>query len=304
MRNKSDERPVAKVYTHRSGWDRQNGTIPDVQPDTQTRDSGEQARTTMKTTNRKATAPAAGVLVLVLALALTGCGSKDKTATPVPGHTPTASAPGSLPVGDPKPVVVPVPDPSGSFAPFTGEAADQFGADNVMTAYKFATKFMLQSTFDGTLITLTQPRQVDFSTVEQGLTPGAKTSFRALTALLESKTENLTPQQASDLVALTTWGVNTFPGYTLRNPGYRNVGFGAAHAEVAKLPGRQDELILRFPVTGTFLLTDSAGKLAVVDYKKDMDLSLAESGDPAHPWLIDGWRGTRTSDGPKVDPKP
>ena len=251
----------------------------------------------------RTTAPTVALLVV---LALTGCSAADSSASTSRTTAPTATA--STPTPPPTsssstraPAVVPTADPSGSLAPFTGEAADHFGADNVMAAYKFSTKFMLQSTFDGTLISLTQPRQVDFSTVEQGLTPGAKTSFRALTALLESKTENLTPQQASDLVALTTWGVNTFPGYTLRNPGYRNIGFGAARAEVSKAPGRQDELVLRFPVTGTFLLTDSAGKPAVVDYKKDVDLSLAESRNPAQPWLIDGWRGTRSVDGPKPD---
>lgn len=256
---------------------------------------------------RTARHPAAALVVAAaLAGLLTGC-SGSNAAPPSPAPTTTSAvpsaSPGTAPVNSPAPVVVPTPDPSGSFTPFTGPAADEFGADNVMAAYKFATSFMLKSTFDGTLITLAQPRQVDFTAVEAGLTPAARALFRELTAKLESTTVNLTPEENAALVSLASYGAATaFPGYTMRSPSYRNAGFGAARAEVFKAAGRPDSLVLRFPVTGTFLLADAAGKPVIVDYKKDMVLTLVQTGDPAQPWLVDGWRGTRTVDGPKPDP--
>lgn len=257
---------------------------------------------------------AVGALALVALAACAGTGSRGTPTAaaprsgatlrgaPAPATTPSdAPAPSAAPAGTPA-VVVPAPDATAPPTPFTGPAADRFGADDVMVAYRFATAYMLRSTFDGTLISLRQPRQSDFAAVEAGLTPAALGSFRRLSATLESTTENLTPQQTADLVALTTYGVTaSFPGHTLRAPSYRNAGFGAAAADVFRADGRQDALVLRFPVTGTYLMNDAAGKPVALDYKKDMDLSLLQTGDPAQPWLIDGWRGTRTLDGPKPD---
>lgn len=54
-------------------------------------------------------------------------------------------------------------------------------------------------------------------------------------------------------------------------------------------------LELDFPVSGTLLFTDTKGiagepgALVKADYKKKISLNLEQTGDPAQPWLIDGW---------------
>lgn len=130
-------------------------------------------------------------------------------------------------------------------------------------------------------------------------------SFRVLTRGLASIAGNLSPQENADLIGLASYGVTVaYPGLTLRSPAYRDVRCGRATAEVFKRPGLSDALVLRFPVSGTFLLADAAGEPRALVFTKRMGLSLAPTGDPARPWLVDGWRADLSLDGPKPDARP
>ena len=242
---------------------------------------------------------------LVLAVLLAGCGGGSAATGTTTGASPTttSSTAPAAPAGTPSaagttPVCATPADP----VPTSGPVARQFGSAQVTAAYAFATGFMTRTTFTEAPLADRQPPQTAFAATEAGLTPGARDSFRVLTAKLESTTENLTQQETADLIGLATFGVASFPGLVLRRPAYRDLTCGKATTDVFKRPGLTDALVVRFPVSGTFLLADSAGGPQQIVFSKKMDLSLAPTGDPTRPWLVDGWRAVRTVDGPKPDP--
>ena len=187
---------------------------------------------------------------------------------------------------------------------FTGPAAAEFGADDVMAAYRFATAYLVRTTFDPGLLALASPRLPDLAFVEDGLTPAGAADFHRLAVELDAPGVPIPPQDGADLVGLATYGVGggTFPGYTVRTPGLRDVGYGLAQSQPFTGRNGVRSLALYFPVHGTFLLTGPDGSPAAATYSKDMALTLAPTGDPTRPWLVDGWRAVRTVDGPKPDP--
>lgn len=189
--------------------------------------------------------------------------------------------------------------------PTTGPAADAFGAEPVRAAYAFAADWLAASTFTAAPLTEPQPPQSAFAAAEAGLTPRARDSFRVLTAKLASTTEVLTPQDNADLISLASYGL-TFerPGFTVRDPAYRDVACGPATSEVFERPGQPTALVLRFPIGGTFLLADGTGAPLTFGWRKEMGLTLVTTDDPARPWLVDGRRADLSLDGPKPDPAP
>lgn len=241
---------------------------------------------------------------VLLALALTtgtaAC-SGGSAADAVEGQTkPAPGGPSTSPppARDAPACAIPTrPVPSG------GPAANRFGTDAVAAGYRFAADLLARSTFTRAPLADPQPPQAAFADTEAGLTARARQSFRELTAVLASPTETITPQQDADLVALASYGVTaSLPGNSLRTPAYRDVTCGPATTEVLPRPGLPDALVLRFPVSGSYLVTGPTGAPEVLAYRKDMDLSLAPTDDPARPWLLDGWRARRHTDGPDPDP--
>lgn len=252
------------------------------------------------------TAPAAYAAV-ALAYALTGC--SGGTAADAPRHS-TAVHPTSAPATTATPTTpalsadLPACTSPTDPVPTTGPVADQFGgAAKLTAAYRFASSLLTRTTFTATPLADPQPPQNAFAAAEAGLTPRARDSFRVLTAKLASTTENLTPQEDADLTSLASYGVTVaYPGLTLRDPAYRDVTCGKATVEALARPGLPDALVLRFLVSGAFLLADPAGRPQAVAFNKQMDLSLEATGDPRRPWLVDGWRGDRTVGAPGPDP--
>lgn len=248
--------------------------------------------------------PAASVAAL-LAWSLTGC-SGGTAAAPPPGTrtaagttVPPTSTSAPTPTAAPAPAVCATPvDP----VPTNGPVAGHFGAAQVTAGYAFATGLLTRTTFTAAPLADPQPPQTAFAAAEEGLTPATRASFRELTARLASTTENLTPQDNTDLIGLASYGVTlAHPGLTLRSPAFRDVTCGRATTDVFRRQGQPDALVLRFPVSGTFLLTDAAGTPQQVVFTKKMELSLAPTGEPARPWLLDGWRAELAKDGPKPD---
>lgn len=240
---------------------------------------------------------------LAVAGALAGCAGGSATAkTGGPTTTGPVTATATGPASGSRPAVTPACAVSADPVPATGPAADAFGQKQVAAAYDFAADLLATTTFSEAPLADPQPPPEAFAAAEAGLTPRARDSFRILTGKLASTTEDLTPQENADLIGLASYGVTVaYPKLTLSEPAYRDVRCGAATTEVFKRAGQPDALVLRFPVSGTFLLTDPAGQPQTIGWRKQMGLTLAPTGEPARPWLVDGWRAALSLDGPKPD---
>lgn len=239
-------------------------------------------------------------LTAAIALAVSGCGNGGTTvraeaessavsdAETTETATPTPTATELAPVA--------VPQPTESFAPFTGPGVEVFGQDAVRDAYVWATDFIVQNTFDDTLIRKSSDelRQIDFTLVEQGLSPRLAEDFGAATAELEAKGESTSPDARDTVLAFASWGLEN-NGLKLRQPGSRNVGFGGATNVGTDTDEGRDRLILDFPISGEFLFTDTEGAYAApgsnvaATYTKNMSLFLIKTSDPKNPWKIDGY---------------
>lgn len=251
---------------------------------------------------------------LALAGLLAGCGGG---ATAAPTATGTTSGGPTAAAADVQPTTT-TPAPTSPVAaattacttpadpvPTTGPAAAAFGADAVAAGYAFGSDLLARTTFTEAPLDQDHPQPDAFATAEQGLTPRARDSLRELTTKLAAPAVEVTPQENADLLGLSTYGVAvSYPGHTLRDPAYRDVTCGRATTEVLERPGLPDALVLRFPVSGTYLLDDPAGVPQTLVFTKQMGLSLAPTDDPARPWLLDGWRADLALDGPKPDTAP
>lgn len=260
--------------------------------------------------------PTAFLAVGLAGLLLAGCGSRQtgpsaqtdsrarQSATAAHrGVGVTPSAPTVAPTGSTYATGFPTPDPGASVAPFTGPAADRFGSDNVTTAYQFATDLAMTANFNENLAGKFVVTARDYSYLDEFLTPGAVTELHRLTAEAAKPGYHMSTKDSSALLSLAQNGMaNPGLGITLRNPGVRDAGYGGATAEVYSRPGRPDALVLRFPVTGTYLISDH-GTAEVIDMHKDVAYTLVQTGQADRPWLVDGWRATYTYDGPKADPQ-
>lgn len=229
---------------------------------------------------------------LVLAV-LAGCSTGGDTAArsgPSSGATASPSSPAAAPSPSPSPTglvaqgLPDVPAPN-DLKPFTGPASDKWGADSVMAAYLFATDFVLDATFNPSLLALTEPRAIDMSAPEEGMTRECAARYRALTEKLDAQSGK--EQDYNNVLSLSTWGATGIaPGSTVANPAYRDAGYGGATTAIGKSPEGQDALVLRFPVKGQILLNHPKRGPLKSEIAKDMTMTLVQSGNPARPWLV------------------
>lgn len=109
---------------------------------------------------------------VALLLALTACGGGTVEQVETPDPSPTASSPA---VDEPLPCVP-------GTEPFTGEAADRFGADQVMAAYCMLADLAFEQERTSLALAVPEQKPRDLRSVEAMLTPAARTRWKVLVA--------------------------------------------------------------------------------------------------------------------------
>ena len=228
----------------------------------------------------------------------TGAPSASGTASGTPTGTATSGG-----TATPEPTTIVDPD-TGEVdyckgtkqAPFTGEAADTFGAENVMAAYCEMGNFSLSQGFTNLMETKATRGAVEFSFVKPWMTPKAQKVWDAAVA----KTIKGDDEQAPVTIMKMT-------GFNFENDGFEfakdlpRVGrksVTAATTAVDKREGGQ-RLAMRMVVKAD-LLYKKAGdpKTYTVAFAKDTTYWLVPNGDAQKPWLIDGWEASFDSKAP------
>lgn len=258
---------------------------------------------------------AATLCAAALALAATGCGTNHPSvsqtsptrapASPAPNAAkpatpavrPTASAAGAAtPHGMPTPAASPVTMDSAVFAhqaPFTGSAADEFGADAVMAGYKEMVAFSINQGFTSLMpLARTQITPQMLSFVRPWLTPEAETAWDQDLASLH------TSDKAEDNVtAMTVLNLHG-PGFSLRQPiTAGNFHFTPATAAVEPR-GSKETLRLEFQLTGDVpAALNGKPQIVTVTRKLTYWLVPADQPDTQRPWLIYGWQTTTSAAG-------
>lgn len=232
----------------------------------------------------------AALVVAALVVTLSGCGGD----TPRTTNEPIIGAPGQpVPSAAPSNEVTGAADRAaileqvfGAQAPFTGPAADKFGADNVMTAYKYLVTFSLDNGFTETLMTpKAKFRPVDFDFIKPYLGKKAQDDWDAsVTAALAGDEKAKT-----NINVMTLWNVD-IPGYTLKaDDAVRDQKWSPENTTVDG-----NRLIMRMNVSADVILVKD-GKDHASTVTRDLTYALVPPGVPGIPWQIDGWTGSYSS---------
>lgn len=216
------------------------------------------------------------ILIMLVALALAGCTSDEpdtEAGTPVTTPTPatTPSPTEALPC---------VP----GVAPFTGAAADRFGAEAVMAAYCEVAELSRQTAFTALLVPGPH-RAKDFALVRPWLSSAGRRSWDAAVqrtlATREAKAEALVD-------ALTLHDVSRVPpGYALADDPPPAFGTTVGPAK-AKVRGSVLELALEVS-TGLVLERrgEENGSHSLWPWTKRLVVTMVPQGDR---WLVEEWR--------------
>ena len=264
----------------------------------------------MRTTG-KATAI---VIAAALTFSVAGCGGTDTK----PGALPTTPSKATASVS-PTPTVKPTPAAIGSGdsvkpthedplsldwskqAPFTGPAADKFGAANVMAAYRHAVTFSLQEGYSDLMAKGYDVRPVEFSFVRPYLTTGAQTQWDIDVKAALAKDENA----AGSVYVLTTWHAEGGDRdvYKFRD-GQKLLTQGSSFSEATsslQTIAAKDYLVLNFTVSRNIRFMKD-GKAVLLPLEKDITYRMTPNGLNDIPWLIDAWNITPTPGLPTPDP--
>jgi|GEM_PF-3970796 len=260
-------------------------------------------------TTRKATSI---VIAAALALSVAACAGGDTK----PGAVPT-KATGSVSAA---PTITPAPTPSRradsvmpsddnplgidwvkqAKHPFTGDAADKFGADNVMDAYRHAVTFSLQEGYSNLMAKGYDARPVEFSFVKPYLTTAAQKAWDEDVKAALTRDADAVGQVS----LLTTWnaagGQNV---YTFRDGQVLfSVGrtFSTATTSLQTVDAKQ-YLVIRFTVSRNLRFMKD-GKPVLFPLEKDITYRMTPNGLKDIPWLIDSWTIESTPGLPTPDP--
>lgn len=173
-------------------------------------------------------------------------------------------------------------------APFTGPAVEEFGADEVMTAYCDMVDFTLEAGWNPTLLTMNNADATaeDFAFVREHMTPILAAEFDQNVARM------LTGDSAAEYEACrvvfngVTWGSKTltFPETDV----VTNRQFGSPTVQLVSADGAQDQPMLQVEFTAsadTNIYVDGAPYVWPVT--RSVDVTLVPTGEPDGPWLID-----------------
>lgn len=257
----------------------------------------------------------AAVTAAVALLSVAGCSSDaDPAKTPI--GEPTASGtntpvePTETPGGeDNTPVPTPTisANPDGSFEwckpseqqPFTGEAADKFGAKNVMDAYCSMVDLEMEYSFLDSMWSKTDGfTEQDFKPVREYLAPNALADFDAKVAKVINGTAEA--QDVYDVSALVSFNLVGGSPYTLDSPANFNQRFTAARASVDTSAGAP-RLALQFGVASDVALVRTEDKKPMAfTYEKKLTFWLTQGSKDGvgKSWYIDGYKFEQPSNAP------
>lgn len=222
------------------------------------------------------------VSVVLACDVLAGCSDGDSRPQADPPATSATSATSASATPSPSTELPCVP----GVEPFSGPAAERFGADAVMAAYCAVAELSRETAFTNLLVP--GPRRVrDFALVRPWLTPEARrtwdTAVRAALATGEAAAE-------ARVDALTLHDVRRVPdGYLLADdpPPAFGTTVGPAEASV-----RGSELTLALDVSTGLVLErrgEPDGSHSLWPWTKRMTVAMVERGNQ---WLVDDWRAT------------
>lgn len=254
-----------------------------------------------KFSSRSLVAAAAAVALL----ALSGC-SDDVTPDPTPAKEPTASGTntpvggeteddGEEPTNTPAPTIT--PDANGQYEwcdpaeqkPFTGEAAEKFGAEKVMDAYCTMVQMQMDYSFDSNLWRKTDGFTAqEFSPVRESLTQTARKDWDAQVAKVVAGTA---PGDTNGINGLMTADFIGGSAYTLAQPAVFNRRFSAAQSWVDNANPSLPRLGLKFSVgADVALVRTSDDKAMAYPWDKTVTywLTPGRKGGERQ-WYIDGF---------------
>ena len=168
--------------------------------------------------------------------------------------------------------------------PFTGKAAEKFGAKDVMAAYCEIGNFALNEGFTDIMETKQTHRPVEFAFVKPWLTPDAQKSFDAQVA-------GAIKHQKAPYESLNAWmGLDMEGGGYSFSPKYPRATHQAVKPALAWVDG--ERLALRITTTADLVVVrDSDGTVGTAPISRTIDYALIRNGTEDKPWLIDGWNG-------------
>lgn len=187
-------------------------------------------------------------------------------------------------------------------APFTGPAADKFGAVNVMAAYREAVTFSLQEGYSDLMTKGYDARPVEFSFVKPFLTPAAQTAWDGYVKAALAKDR----KAGGSITSLTLW--NSTAGQTTYkfrpNQELFTLGLEFSPATTSiKTVDAHEFLTLHFTVSRSLRVMKD-GKAVLLPMKKDITYQMTPNGQKDMPWLIDSWNVTGTYMFDKATPDP
>jgi len=229
-----------------------------------------------------------------------GCGgaATDHSAN-IPAHsTPVATAPANP---APQRDASPTEEQFATQGRFTGPAADQFGSDNVMAAYRSTVNYTLKNSYNENLATkkVNELTPEDLAFVRDQMTPTARASFDRDLANAGNSIDSAANVQSLvfyDLQASDTRLRTDGPGV------FVDKNFTPAEVGVDTSTG-SPRLSMTYTVTANARYTDVAtGQNMKAPLGKTITYWLTPNTDAAtaqeKPFLIDGWRSTfRSSEG-------
>lgn len=235
------------------------------------------------------------LIVVALLLGSAACGSDGNG----PSERSLAAQRSDEPDASAAPPVAPEVDPTDYCAsqgsePFTGQAADHWGADNVMQAYCDMVNFTLvESSWVESLMRKPADGRVreaiEFSFVKQWMTPGMQAAWDAdVQQALAGDEEALSKVQAMTFHNLTGEGIELPDRPDL----VTNQSFSPAETWTDNLgPDGADRLAIKFTVSADVRLVQG-GKSVVLPMEKTVTYFLVPADQDEPPWLIDGFSGT------------
>ena len=201
-----------------------------------------------------------------VALVLAGCGGADpeRGATSTVTPTPTATHTPSPPPDDPLPCVP-------GTEPFTGPAAEEFGAERVMAAYCMLADLALEQTRTSLALPVPEQDGRDLRSVRAMLTDAAR-------------------KKHDDLTGLTLHDVRRVPRGYRRADDLPHVFGTRVGPATADLDGQA--LVLAFDLQTGLVLEergDDSGRHLLLPVTRSGRYVLVPDGDG---WLVDDWRAS------------